>query len=267
MEIIANDARFQVFESGSGYPVVCIHGNGLNRDLWRHLAPVLARDYRTVVYELRGMGRSESVDTPGSKITVQDHADDLHAILDALDIGQAAIVAHAFGGFPAMQLAIDEPERIGALVMCCTSAHMEDRTREIIPHWIETAESVGMGPLVEPGLERWLSDSFRAANPDAVELYRRMFAANPSLGYAANARGIFEYDIRDQLHLIRCPTLLVSGTEDWSTPTKDHELIAERVAAAELVEVEDASHTVPEEQPEAFERLVIAFLEGHLPRG
>jgi pimeloyl-ACP methyl ester carboxylesterase len=61
VEIIANNARFQVIESGSGFPVICIHGNGLNRELWRHLTPGLAQKYRTVVYELRGMGQSESV--------------------------------------------------------------------------------------------------------------------------------------------------------------------------------------------------------------
>ena len=87
------ETRFQVIESGSGYPVICIHGNGLNRELWRHLVPQLSEKFRTVVYELRGMGKSESVSKPGSKITVEDHADDLGAVMDALEIEQAAIVA------------------------------------------------------------------------------------------------------------------------------------------------------------------------------
>ena len=80
MDIIANGIRFQVIESGSGYPVICIHGNGLNRLLWRHLAPELNRQYRTIAHELRGMGKSETVGKPGSTFTVKDHADDLHKI-------------------------------------------------------------------------------------------------------------------------------------------------------------------------------------------
>ena len=267
MEIIANNARFQMIESGSGFPVICIHGNGLNRDLWRHLTPGLAQKYRTVVYELRGMGQSESVDQPGTTITVQDHADDLSALMDVLGIEQAAIVAHAFGGFPAMQLAVDQPHRISALAMACTSARMEGVMRKVIPNWIETAESVGMGPLVKTGLERWFVASFREANPEIMDLYRKMIGNNPPLGYAANGRGLLEYDIRNQLHKIQCPTLLISGEEDWSTPTKDHRLIAECVANAELVVVKKSSHTVPEEQPEEFNQIVLSYLDRHVSRG
>lgn len=140
--------------------MICIHGNGLNRELWRHLVPELSQGNRAVVYELRGMGLSESVERPRSTVTVKDHADDLAAVMDLLEIDRATVVAHAFGGFPAMQLAIDRSERISALIMTCTSARMKGATREVIPYWIETAETVGMGPLVESGLERWFTPHF-----------------------------------------------------------------------------------------------------------
>ena len=261
MEISANGVRLQVIEAGTGDPVICIHGNGLNRELWRHLMPELSQGNRTVVYELRGMGLSEAVQQPGTTVTVQEHADDLVAVMEALEIEQAVIVAHAFGGFPAMQLAIDQPGRIRALIMTCTSACMSGATREAIPHWIETAERVGMEPLVQSGLERWFTDSFRAAHPDIMLRYRRMIGANPPLGYAANGRGILVYDLRDRLHEIRCPVLLISGKEDRSTPTADHQLIADSVGTAELIVVENASHTVPEEQPERFNDIVLDFLD------
>ena len=263
VQITVNGARFVVIESGSGVPVICLHGNGLNRDLWRHLAPSLARKYRAVVYELRGMGQSESVQQPGTTVTVQNHADDLNGLMDALGIEQAAIVAHAFGGFPAMQLAANQPHRISALVMACTSARMEGATRKVIPYWIQTAESEGMEPLVESALKRWFTASFRQAHPQIMDLYRKMIAGNPPLGYAANSRGILTYDMRDRLHAIQCPTLLISGDQDVSTPTEDHRFIAERVPNAELIVVQYASHTVPEEQPEAFNQMVLGFLDRH----
>jgi 3-oxoadipate enol-lactonase len=261
MEITANGVRLQVIEAGQGDPVICIHGNGLNRELWRHLMPELSNGNRAVVYELRGMGLSQSVELPGTTVTVQDHAEDLAALMDALDIDRVAIVAHAFGGFPAMHLAIDQPERISALVMTCTCARMEGATREVIPYWIETAETEGMGPLVESGLERWFTAPFRAGNVDIMHRYRRMIGANPPLGYAANGRGILAYDVRDRLHEIRCPVLLISGKEDRSTPTADHQLIADRVGKAELIVVGNASHTVPEEQPQRFNSIVLDFLD------
>ena len=252
---------FQVIESGRGYPVICIHGNGLNPDLWRHLAPELSHNYRTVVYELRGMGKSVTVSEPGAKVTVGDHADDLGAVMDALEIEQAAIVAHAFGGFVAMRFAIDHPERASALIMACTSARMEGLTRQVIPSWPETAEKQGMEPFIETALDRWFIESFRTANPEIMDLYRKMIGANPPLGYAANARGIMEYDLSDEVHKIQCPTLLVTGESDYSTPIKDHEFLVQHIPKSALKIVEQASHTVPEEQPEEFNRMVIEFLD------
>ena len=99
MDIIANGIRLRYIESGSGYPVVCIPGNGLSTEMWRHLIPELSQRYRAISYELRGMGKSEAPGRRGMTYTNEDHAKDLEAFLDALNINQAAIVAHAFGGF------------------------------------------------------------------------------------------------------------------------------------------------------------------------
>ena len=264
MDIIANGSRFRVIESGSGTPVICIHGNGLNRLLWRHLEPELSRKYRTIVYELRGMGKSETVGKPGSKFTVRDHADDLGAVMDALGIEQAAIVGQGFGSFLSLQFAADQPHRVSAMVAVNTSARLEGMIRQEVPRWVETAEREGMEPLIEGALNRWFVESFRQARPEIMDLYRKMIGANPPLGYAANCRGIMELDIRDDLTKIQCPTLLVTGEADRSTPVRDHEIIAERIADSELVVVEDASHTVCEEQPEEFNRIVLEFLGRNL---
>jgi 3-oxoadipate enol-lactonase len=261
------ETDFQVTEAGSGEPVICIHGNGLNRDLWRHLVPDLSPRYRCVVYELRGMGKAVTVEKPGSKITVEDHADDLGAIMDGLGIERAVMVAHAYGGFVAMRFAIDHPQRVGGLIMACTAARLEGSTRQVVPNWIETTERVGMQPLIEKAIDRWFVAPFRDAHPEIMDLYRKMIGDNPPLGYAANARGILEYDIREQLHRIGCPTLLVTGEADYSTPVADHEFIAEHIENSELIVVENASHTVPEEQPQEFNSIVLRFLDQHAARG
>ncbi len=263
MDLLANRTRFWYTESGSGHPVICIHGNGLNRDLWRHLTPRLGSGYRSIVYELRGMGESETVGKPGLKFSVKDHADDLNAIMDALGIERAALVAHAFGSFVSMEFAADHPDRVSAMVVFCTSAKIESGTKQRLPAWVETVEREGMAPLVEEAMDRWFVEPFKKAHPEIIDLYRRMVAANPPMGYAANCRGIIEYDIRDRLADIRCPTLVVTGQLDRSTPPEDHELIAGRIPNATLVTVKDASHTVAEEQPEEFNRMTLQFLARH----
>ena len=265
MDLLANRTRFWYTESGQGHPVICMHGNGLNRDMWRHFVPVLSQNYRAIVYELRGMGESETVGKPGQKVTIQDHANDLAAIMDELKIEKAAIVAHALGGFVSMLFAAQHPERVSAMVVFCTSAKIESEANQAFPRWVETAEKEGMSPLIDKAMERWFSESFRAAHPEIIDLYRKMVAANPPMGYAANCRGIIEYDIRDELHRIQCPTLVIAGEQDQPTPLKDHEFIVERIPASRLVVVPDASHTVSEEQVDVFNKTVLEFLDQNLP--
>ena len=117
-----------------------------------------------------------------------------------------------------------------------------------------------MEGLVEKAIERWFVKPFRTANPEIIQLYREMIGANPPLGYAANGRGIMEYDLADEVHRISCPTLLISGESDYSTPVQDHQYLAARIAQSELKIVPRASHTVPEEQAAEFNRMALDFL-------
>ena len=261
MDVIANGIRLQYVESGSGYPVVCVHGNGLDMQTWRHLMPVLSERYRAIAYELRGMGKSEVPGRLGVTYTNEHHSKDLEELLDALDIEQAALVGHAFGGFVAMRLAMDRPERVSAMVLVNTSAKMEGPTALSAQNWAPTAETKGMGPLLDAAIDRWFVGRVKREQPEIIELYRGILAANPPMGYAANARGILKFDIRGELGQIKCPTLVVAGKQDRSTPVTDHELIADGISGSRLVVVPDSSHTVPEEQPEGFNRTTLQFLD------
>ena len=249
MDVIANGIRLQYFESGSGYPVVCIHGNGLSTEMWRHLVPALSQRYRTIAYDLRGMGKSEAPGKRGVTYTNEDHGQDLEGFLDAL------------GGFVAMRFAIDRPDRVSAMVLVNTSAKMEGPTALSVPKWAPIVEAEGIEPLLDGAMDRWFLERVHREQPEVIELYRKILGANPPMGCAANSRGILQLDLRSELDQIKSPTLLVAGQEDKSTPPGDHELMAERIPGARLVVVPDASHTVPEEQAEEFRRTTLEFLD------
>ncbi|RNC28520.1 MAG: 3-oxoadipate enol-lactonase 2 [Candidatus Dichloromethanomonas elyunquensis] len=265
MDLIARRTRFWFTESGEGEPVICIHGNGASRVSWRHFVPEASKNFRVIVYELRGTGESETIGNPRQTFTIKDHAEDLAAIMDVLGLKKAAIVAQAFGAFISMQFAALYPERVSAMVVHCTSARVEGKTRQGLPKWAEIVEKEGnFDSLLDEAMVRWFTDSFKNAHPEVVDLYRKMYAANPAMGYAANCRGIVEYDIVDQLHKIKCPTLVIAGESDASTPVKDSELVVSKIPNSELVLVKDASHAVSEEQPEEFNQLTINYLKKNL---
>ena len=261
MDIVADGIRLQYIESGNGYPVICIHGNGLNRELWRHLMPEISKEYRAIAYELRGAGKSEAPGRLGVTITNDDHTKDLEALMDVLNIEEAAIVAQGLGSFVALQLATDHPERVGAMVVVNTAPKVPTTLVEQIQRWAETAEKEGMESLVDVAMRRWFLESFHREHPDVIQRYRAIYAANPPMGYAANCRGIIQFDITPKLHRIKCPSLIVSGAEDKATPPEGHEIIAERITGSKLVIVPNASHTVPEEQVAEFNRVTLEFLD------
>ena len=264
MDVIANGVRLQYVEAGSGYPVVCIPGNGLSTLMWRHLIPALSERYRAIAYELRGMGGSEAPGRPGVTYTNEDHGKDLEAFLDGLDISHAAIVGHAFGGFVAMRVAIDRPERVGAMVLVNTTA--KSPRSAVAADWAKVVEAEGMEPLLDETMARWFLERVHREQPEVIQSYREMLGANPPMGYAANARGISRLDLRDELSAIQCPTLVVGGEEDKGIPPSENEKNAEKIPGAQLAIIRDASHTVPEEQAEEFNRTTLEFLDQSILR-
>jgi len=264
MDIIANGVRLNYIEAGQGEAVVCLHGLGLNKDVWRHLFPLLSQHYRTLAYDLRGMGRSEAPGRRGLTYTIDLHAEDLECLLDGLGIERTALVAHAFGAFVAMRFAIKRPERVTALVVVNTSAMMGEPGISQGLYRAAVAELDGMAPLLDVAMSRWFVESIHREHPEVIQFYREMLGSTPPMGYAANARSLALWDLGPELGEIRCPTLVVSGKEDWSTPLEGHRVIAQGIPDSRLVIIEKASHTVPEEQADEFNRLTLEFLQQHV---
>ena len=261
MDVIANGIRLQYIESGTGDPVICIHGHGLNRDMWRHLIPQLSQRYRAIIYELRGMGKSEAPGRRGVTYTNEDHGRDLEEFLDALNIDRAAIVAHAFGSFVAMRVAIDRPERISSMIFANASAKLEAPSLAAMAGWAATTEEHGLESLLDGAMTRWFLEEVHRERPEVIQFYREMVGANPPMGYAANCRGMAQLDLRAELNKVQCPTLVLAGKEDHSTPPKHSEIIAAAIPNARLVVVPNTSHMVPEEQAEEFNRMTLEFLD------
>ncbi len=101
--------------AGEGSDVILIHGLAANHAFWRFdvLMP-LVKDHRVTVYDLRGHGYS---DMPPSGYTSRDMADDLHDLLNNMDISQAHLIGHSFGGVVALHYAVLYPERVLSLTI------------------------------------------------------------------------------------------------------------------------------------------------------
>jgi 3-oxoadipate enol-lactonase len=164
----------------------------------------------------------------------------------------------SLGGMTAMWLAINAPERIDRMALCCTSAHLPPRET-----WIERAATVrarGMAAVADAALERWFTPAFVQRHPETVDRTRRALLDTAAEGYAGCCEAIASHDLRGELGSIRAPTLVLAAEDDPATPPEHGRLIANAVAGTRLVVLERARHLAVVERPEETARALLGHL-------
>ena len=236
-----------------GAPVVAFSNSlGTTRAMWDAILPALTHRYRVLRYDTRGHGAS-SLGPEGAGI--DDLADDLASLLDALSIDRAHIVGLSLGGMTAQALAARHPDRVRGLVLMATSAHMPPAQG-----WLDRAALVrrdGMAAIVDAVLTRWFTP---LADTARIAPVRDDFLATDPEGYARACETIAGMDLREAIKGIAAPTLVIAGADDPATPVAHMEEIRSRIPDAELVVIPRAAHLLAVERPAAVVSHLTAFL-------
>lgn len=237
-------------------PVVVFSNSiGTTLDMWDGQVPALAEHYRCLRYDTRGHGRSPVVDRP---VGIDDLADDLAGLLDALALPKAHVVGLSLGGMTAQAFALRHPERLDRLVLMATAAHLPPP--EAWRARAETVRAQGMDAIVEAVIPRWFTPPFVQQAPDRVAAVRERFLANDPRGYARCCEAIAAMDLRRDISQIAAPTLLLAGAEDPATPVAMMAEIRDRIAGAVLHVLPEAAHLLAIEQSEAVTATLARFL-------
>lgn len=238
-------------------PVVVFSNSlGSTHRMWDAQLATFEERFRVVRYDTRGHGQSPVPDGPYS---IDDLADDVIALLDALDVERAHVVGLSLGGMTAMRLAARNPERVDRLALLCTGAQLPPASA-----WTDRAATVradGTKAVAEAVVARWFTPQFLAERPDLKAEHEAMVAATPAEGYAGCCEAIAALDLRADLPNITAPTLAIAGTDDPATPPAKLAEIADTVRNGRLVEVAHAAHLANAEQPGIITPALIDFLE------
>lgn len=236
--------------------LVLLNSIGTDMDLWDAALPHLRERFALLRIDTRGHGASNA--EPGD-YTLPLLASDVLAVADAAGIASFALAGVSLGGMIGMELALQRPERLERLALVCTSATMDSAS------WndrIAKVRAEGMAAIAELAMGRFLSEAFLAANPAVYETVRRQLIAMDPEGYAGCGAAIRDMDLAERIAGIACPTLVVTGSGDTSTPYKGHgEHLAARISGAVHCLL-DTAHLAPLEAPEALGGLLVSFLEG-----
>ena len=257
---VVNGVRLACRVEGQGPPLLLLHGLGGSHDDWRKQVPEFARRYRVVAPDLRGFGASERQEP----FTVQQHARDAAALLEALGIPRAHVVGLSMGGAVAMELALSEPQRVAGLVLANTAPSFELRgwqRRYMGFSRLLLALLFGVG-----GVARLFSNAVFPA-PHQESLRKRLLerASHTSRWvYIASLRTLVRWDAEERLSSLRSPTLVIGAEHDY-TDIHEKRRWAARVPGARVVMLPGSRHRSELDAPAAFNEAVGRFLDALPP--
>ncbi|MFV3128963.1 3-oxoadipate enol-lactonase [Niveispirillum sp. KHB5.9] len=244
------------FDGHEGAPVLLLSNSlGTDLDMWAPQMPVLSQHFRVLRYDSRGHGAS---DAPAGPYSIEQLGRDVLGLIDALGLGKVRFAGLSKGGMVGQWLGAHAPDRLSHLVLCNTAAEMAPKAP-----WdarIALVRAQGVASIVDAVVERWFTEPFRMAHPEAIAPIAAMLRATSTEGYAACCAAVRDMDQRALLPRIPLPTLVIGGTRDPATPiAKSHELV-NGIPGATLVEL-DAAHLSNVEQADAFTAALLTFLK------
>jgi 4,5:9,10-diseco-3-hydroxy-5,9,17-trioxoandrosta-1(10),2-diene-4-oate hydrolase len=257
--------------SKTGQPLVFVHGLSGCWANWLEQLPVLAAERRVITLDLPGFGHSPM---PAGEISISAYARLLERLLGELEVDAATVVGNSMGGFIGAELAIAFPERVERLVLVSAagiSTHREARAVRAVPAlrrleliltsctaWMASkSDTVARRPrLRDATLNVVVRHPSRLPAALAAEQLRG--AGKP--GFIPALQSILDYDFRDRLGEIACPTLIVWGDRDRLISVRDADVFARLIGNSRKVVFEDTGHMAMLERPAAFNALLKEFL-------
>ena len=216
----------------SSLPLILIHGAGGSHLHW---PPDLRRldDFQIASLDLPGHGKSEGI----GRQTITEYVQVMEEFMDALNLPAAIIVGHSMGSAIALQMALDLPERVLALVLVGSGSRLR-----VASSILENSASEATFPLAVKTINDW------AFGPDTPERLKELAANRMGETRPSVLHGDFiacnEFDIDERLAEIKTPTLIICGSEDKLTPPKYSKLLHEHILHSDLVNIERAGHMV-----------------------
>ena len=259
MHADVNGIRMGYLEEGQGPPVVWVHGFPFRGAVWQAQMDAFKFTHRVIAPDLRGFGES---DAPSGRITMDEFADDLRALLERLGTGPVVLAGHSMGGYVALAFARQSPWLLKGLALVATRAGAD--TPEGAAARRATVEKVrvqGTQVVVDAMAPKMLAPSNR--DPVMAQAVRGFMAPLKVEGGIGALLGMAERpDSTALLAGLSMPVLAITGKDDALIPASESERMAQRIPNCRLEILPDAGHLVAYEKPGAFNRIFAEWLTG-----
>ncbi len=243
---------------GTGLAVVFLHGFPHNRTLWAPQVGALMTRARCIAPDLRGFGESE-ISGPYS---MGRYADDVIAVLDALQIERAVIAGLSMGGYVAFEIWRRYRDRVRALILADTRPGADtEAAKEKRREMIALVRAKGSGAVADAQITGMVGRTTRERHPDIADAVHRMLTMAPVEGVVGALEAMIDRpDSTPTLATIDVPTLIIVGEEDVLTPPPEARAMHARIPGSRLEILEGAGHVSNVERSAAFNHVASEFL-------
>ena len=246
--------------SGEGPPLYMVHGIGSRRVTWDGLLPGLEEHFTCVRYDLRGHGESP---VPAVPYSLDDLVDDLEALRVRLAHDRIHVIGHSLGGQIGPAYARAHLEHTASVVLLSTAAGRTADDSARVNGVVARMRAEGVASVLGTLLDRWYTDDFIEARPDAIRNRIEQVLGTPEEVFLSVFDVYARAEMSPWLHEISCPCLVMTGEFDGSCNPRLNRFIAGELPDAELVVLDDLKHSILVEAPDRVLGPVRDFLLRH----
>lgn len=250
-----------VFMSGNteSKAILFVHGFPYDHNMWQAQIEVLSKDYLCVSYDIRGLGESPA---GNGQFTMESFVDDLEIIIDELKLSRTILCGLSMGGYISLRALERMQERFSAVILCDTRSEADNNEGKLKrAAGIKRINKEALAPFVKDFITNCFGDDFKQNKKDDLErIIEKSSQFNPVGVKGGLLAMLSRSDTTTSLGKINIPTLLICGEQDALTPPSVMKEMFHKINKAEFVEIPNAGHMTPIENPQVVNKAMRDFL-------
>jgi pimeloyl-ACP methyl ester carboxylesterase len=252
--LFLNGVKIVYTLSGSGPPIVLLHGWMCNRRFWSNQVSFFSKTCRVLAPDFRGHGDSS---VPREGYHLKNLAEDIHQLIERLDLSPVTLIGHSMGGMVAQQFAVNHKRSLSCLVLVTTIA--ADPENHLISKRIEAeTPHLGFRKAFLKSVDGWFGQK---TSPDIRDWVKEEMLKTPEKVALPLVRSYRRFDLRNSLSCLSIPVLVMGGGQDVSAVPHESRILAGTIPGAQLVMLNGVGHFPMIENPKTFNKVLQKCLE------
>ncbi len=250
-----------VFSEGNNTnkSIIFIHGFPYDHTMWNSQVEALKEKYFCVSYDIRGLGESPAGD---GQFTMESFVDDLEEIIKKKNLNKPVICGLSMGGYITLRALERMQDKFSAAILCDTRSEADNNEGKLKrAAGIKRINTEGLAPFAKDFITNCFAEDFRQNKNDELDsIINKSSAFNPVGVKGCLLAMLSRTDTTQSLSQIKIPTLLICGEKDALTPPSVMKEMFHKIPNAEFVEIKNAGHMTPIENPDEVNKAIINFL-------